>query len=306
MAKRDTVVLAGDFNAEVQHTPRFIGQSLNKSEYHSALDPHSLTRFVQANELVVLNTWHMKDPCVNYTRTGNSQIDFVMVRQASADRQAKKVEKREAPFGAWKEMTHHALTANLHIIRHFHLPQATEKKAPPCSVKDLDHAYRTKDPRILELQKQVQQTLANNQQHEAEAVNSAMLQAVSKLFPAHSTGRTGQRLHKEQRRAIFSAWRELITHPDGEGGSTPAMPAQVYHMWQRRKDLKRCKPYTAAGVMRAWKWIILFLRAGRLSKQYHQQHQRYLRIQMRWIPLLDEGSPLLHTCLTDGRYGTSE
>ena len=108
---------------EVYSTPR-LGKNLNKSEYHLGLDPHSLFRFIQANELVVLNTWTMKDPCTNYTRTGNFQIDFA----ASADQRAKQVQKTEAPFGVWKQMTHSALVADVRIIRHFHLPDPIRNK----------------------------------------------------------------------------------------------------------------------------------------------------------------------------------
>ena len=43
MARRDTLIVAGDFNSEVQRVPRLIGHSLNSSEYHKALDPHALT-----------------------------------------------------------------------------------------------------------------------------------------------------------------------------------------------------------------------------------------------------------------------
>ena len=52
MARRDTLIVAGDFNSEVQHVPRLIGHRLHCSEYHKALDPHTLTRFVQNHDLV--------------------------------------------------------------------------------------------------------------------------------------------------------------------------------------------------------------------------------------------------------------
>ena len=65
-----------------------------------------------------------------------------------------------------------------------------------------------------------------------------------------------------------------MTHPDGEGGTTPTLPTQIHHMWQRRKDLKRCTLFDASGVIRTWKWIVLFLKAGSQSKQFHAQNQR--------------------------------
>ena len=278
MARRDTLILAGDFNAEVHCTPGSVGPCINKSEYHLALDPHSLTRFVQANELVVLNTWTMKDPCTNYTRTGNSQIDFVMVKPASADQRAKQVKKTEAPFGGWKEMTHNALVAEVRFVRHFHLPRATTLQAPSCSTKDLDNAYRKHDPRIQELQQSVQTALQQGGWRTVEDINHILLHKVSALFPAATKGRTGNSQRQAQCKAIFHAWRETLTHPDGEGGTTPALPTQVYHMWQRRKDLEKCKPFSGLGIIRTWKWIVLFLQNGRRSKQYHQQQQKAITL----------------------------
>ena len=97
---------------------------------------------------------------------------------------------------------------------------------------------------------------------------------MSSLFPIIHRGCTGRGQRQAQYKAIFQAWREVLTHPDGEGGTAPALPTQIYRTWQRRKDLKRCKPFDASGAIRTWKWIILFLRAGRQSKQFHAQSQR--------------------------------
>ena len=249
----------------------------NKSEYHLALDPHSLTRFVQANELVVLNTWTMKDPCTNYTRTGNSQIDFVMVKPASADQRAEQVKKTEAPFGGWKEMTHNALVAEVCFIRHVHLPRATTQQALPCSTKDLDNAYR-KRPENTEASAECANSPSAGSWHTVEDINHILLHEVSALFPAATKGRTGNSQRQAQCKAIFHAWRETLTHPDGEGGATPALPTRVYHMWQRRKDLEKCKPFSALGIIRTWKWIVLFLHNGRRSRQYHQQQQKAITL----------------------------
>ena len=91
----------------------------------------------------------MQDPCTNYTRTGNSQIDFIRVRPPSADQAAKKVLKQNAPFGAWKELTHCALAPSLSMTQ----------QALPYSAKDLEAAYRRHDPKLQELQDNVQANL---------------------------------------------------------------------------------------------------------------------------------------------------
>ena len=187
MARRDTLIVAGDFNSEVQHVPRLIGHSLNCSEYHKALDPHTLTRFVQHNDLVVLNTWRLKDPCTNYTRTGNSQIDFIMVRILSADAGAKRVHKCTAPFGTWKEMTHQALIADIRVIRHFHLPRPLHLTQANYAVKDLDRAYRMQDSTINALAHRVQHKLESIAVPTADQVNRILLQTVAETLSSPIT-----------------------------------------------------------------------------------------------------------------------
>ena len=274
MARRDTLIVAGDFNSEVQRVPRLIGHSLNSSEYHKALDPHALTRFVQHNELVVLNTWRLKDPCTNYTRTGNSQIDFIMVRILSADAGAKRVHKCTAPFGTWKEMTHQALIADIRVIRHFHLPRPLHLTKTNYAVKDLDRAYRVQDSTINALAHRVQHKLESIVASTADQVNRILLQTVAELYPPPSRGKTGHNHKRAVLRAFLKAWQEIITQPDGVGGSVISLPTRVYHLWQRRRDLLHSRLYDASGIIRTWKWIVLYMKAGRKSKQYHSQSQR--------------------------------
>ncbi|CAE7214543.1 Pol [Symbiodinium natans] len=282
MARRDTLILAGDFNSEVHAVNGLIGTRVNRSAYHQALDPLTFPRFIQDNALVALNTWHMKDPCTNHTRTGNSQIDYILVRAPSADTRAKQVVKQEAPFGAWKELTHSALIADVRIIKHFHLPKAKMQQELQYSRHDLDYAYRQKDHRITQLKSKVEleinHSLNNGLPLTADHINHTLLREVSDLFPTATSAHTNRGQTKAQCKAIFAAWKELLTHPDEVGGSTITLPARVYHMWQRRRDLQRCKPFTLSGVLRTWQWVLLFNKAGRQSKQYHLQNQRAIAL----------------------------
>ena len=79
-------------------------------------------------------------------------------------------------------------------------------------------------------------------------------------------------------RAFFTAWRDIITQPDGLGGSVISLPTRVYHLWQRRRDLLHSRLYDASGIIRTWKWIVLYMKAGRQSKQYHSQSQRAITL----------------------------
>ena len=75
IAKRSTVIVAGDFNAEVLPTPGRVGHCVPKTPRHvgpGSPDPEALTRFVEETELVVLNTWCLRDPHTYHSTTGSS------------------------------------------------------------------------------------------------------------------------------------------------------------------------------------------------------------------------------------------
>ena len=104
----------------------------------------------------------------------------------------------------------------------------------------------------------------------AEMLNQTLVQAVVKIFPALSRGKQGRSKSMAVLRAFFTAWKEQRR----VGGFVPSLPTQVYHMWQRRKDLLKSRLYDASGIIRTWKWLVLYIKAGRQSKQYHTQNQR--------------------------------
>ena len=74
---------------------------MNRSDYRMALGPHTLTRLSRPMNWLPLSPG--RPVYVNYTRTGNSQIDFIMVRIPSADQTAERVLKQTALFGACKK-----------------------------------------------------------------------------------------------------------------------------------------------------------------------------------------------------------
>ena len=205
---------------------------------------------------------------------GNSQIDFIMVRILSADAEAKRIHKCTAPFGAWKEMTHQALIADVRVIRHFHLPRPLSQTQANYAVNDLDRAYRMQDPTIHTLAHRVQQKLESIAVPTADQVNRVLLQTVAEIYPAPSRGITGHNHRRALLRAFLKAWQEIKTQPDGLGGSVISLPTRVYHLWQRRRDLLHSRLYDASGIIRTWKWIVLYMKAGRQSEQYHCQSQR--------------------------------
>ena len=86
--------------------------------------------------------------------------------------------------------------------------------------------------------------------------------AGSALFPAATKGRTGNSQRQTQCKAIFHAWRKNLSLTLTARESPPTLPTRVHHMWQRRKDLEKCKLFSALEIIRTWKWIVLFIQNG--------------------------------------------
>ena len=123
IAKRSTVVVVGDFNAELVSSPGRVGQSLANTPRHvgpEAPSPHALTRALEDMELIALNTWCSRSPHTNFTSTGKSQIDFIWVREASADREARMCQPTDPAIGSWRYMGHKKLEASIRLIKHYH------------------------------------------------------------------------------------------------------------------------------------------------------------------------------------------
>ena len=171
-------------------------------------------------------------------------------------------------------MTHQALIADIRVIRHFHLPRPLHLTQANYAVKDLDRAYRMQDSTIHALAHRVQHKLESIAVPTADQVNRILLQTVAEIYPPPSRGKTGHNHKRAMLRAFLKAWQEIITQPNFVGGSVISLPTCVYHLWQPRRDLLRSRLCDASGVIRTWKWIVLYMKAGRKSKQYHSQSQR--------------------------------
>ena len=122
---RDTVVVAGDFNAELVQTPGVAGSAVANTPRHVGPDspePMALARFAESSSLVALNTWHCRPAHTFVSAQGRSQVDFIMCRSLCTDAVAKRCAPTPSPVGSWRDMPHRALTASVRILQHYHLP----------------------------------------------------------------------------------------------------------------------------------------------------------------------------------------
>ena len=228
--QRATLIVAGDFQAELTPQAPLIGRAVCRTPFHvgdAALDPHAFGRFVESHGLVALSAWYKAQPTqfntAPYRGAGASQIDL-LTRLATADTCAKHVRVEVPPIGA--HVGHHSLSTSVRIMNHFLLPQRTRPRAPFC-VAEVTEAVRMQGDKARELRTEIGNTLCSRGGD--EDINSLLLQACSRVFPLQVTQpRTpnGTIVHLWQLRAaakytavqrdpsrrILHAWRALATY----------------------------------------------------------------------------------------------
>ena len=228
IAKRSTVVVLGDFNAELVPSPGRVGQSLAHTPRHvgpEAPSPFALTRAIEELELVALNTWCSRTPHTNFTSTGKSQIDFIWVRETSADRIARRCQPSDPAIGSWRYMGHKQLDASIRLIKHYHLvkPQPSTKGVDRATMSE--HA-RTNHPSTSVLRDRVQTALAGGAAGTPamalQQINTILLEATATVYPPKSRTRGSHQLdfapiwklrdtlRKHWRRdalGLFQAWK---------------------------------------------------------------------------------------------------
>ena len=244
IARRSTVVVLGDFNAELVPSPGRVGQSLANTPRHvgpEASSPHALTRALEEMELVALNTWCSRSPHTNFTSTGNSQIDFIWVREASADKVARKCQPTDPAVGSWRHMGHKQLVASIRLIKHYHLakPQGGQ---PGVDRHTLSAHVRINHPNTSELRSQVRTALSREESSTPTAalqkLNVILLEASAAIYPPKSKARGDRGLDFEP-------------------------------LWQIRDALRRHWRRDLQGLFKAW---FLSRRLARLARDARRRH----------------------------------
>ena len=111
---RSSVVVAGDFNSNLCSNGSCIGHSvLHNSAKKSVIEERLwLSGMLASHQLAALNSWSRKLPTYVHP-SGSSQIDWILVRTALADRQAKQCVPKEAPLAGWRSSGHKMLQATV-------------------------------------------------------------------------------------------------------------------------------------------------------------------------------------------------
>ena len=111
---RSSLAVMGDFNITLEPHKGVAGYGihagLNTPEYLE--DRCLIMETLKKHNLCALNTWSRKTHTYKHPR-GQSQIDYICVRQAISDGTAKTCTTVQAPVAAWRSSGHEVLLANI-------------------------------------------------------------------------------------------------------------------------------------------------------------------------------------------------
>ena len=234
---------------EVVPTPGRVGHCVPRTPRHvgpSSSDPMALTRFVEETELVVLNTWCLRDPLTYHSSNGSSQIDYIMVRAPSADHRARQSFPAEPPVGSWRSMGHRSIHASVRLVKHYHI-QAPRREHHAINTKALQEQARTGGAGIDQLRSEVRLEMATmpcqDPDEALQTLNTIVLKAAQSAFPRQAASKCSQ-------------------------------PVDFVPLWQLRSSLRRHWRRDLQGLFEAWRLSQLHGKVAAAARKTHVEAKR--------------------------------
>ncbi|CAE7660156.1 MCAT [Symbiodinium sp. CCMP2592] len=245
LPRRHALIMSGDFNSSCSPVPKVCGPHVLPVVDNHKADYMELLHLCEAQALVILNTWTAPTSTHSLATFTfgklKSQIDFVMVRQNMATAGAKKAGViHNFPVASWREgANHHAVEALIPMPRPHWMSKPKAAMVPPIDIKQMIADLRSKagTPALEALRTEVACTLTPD----LTDMDKVVMRMAAKHYPQPE---------KPQ---------QPPTQPEELANS-------ARHMWQLHKRMK-AQPYTARGIVEAWKLWTQFSRAHRIHKQ---------------------------------------
>ena len=178
--RRDTLIVAGDFNSSLSPTPCLVGP-LATPPQDPRPDESALLHLLQRLRLVALNTWSCS-PSHTFARDDTrTQIDYILVREPNAGRMAKQSRPlSDFPLGSWKQGGHLPVTASIPPTRPWQLPSRGPSK-PKIDLEALQDAVREQTQPAKDMQAWVEARVGLCQQ--PREWDELLTRAAQQFFP---------------------------------------------------------------------------------------------------------------------------
>ncbi|CAE7225720.1 unnamed protein product [Symbiodinium sp. CCMP2592] len=242
LARRNMLVLLGDFNCTPIYVAGHIGCSLSRAELYS--DAAEFTTILEANQLVVLNTWSRRRLLPTFTGPRHqSIIDFIITRQGHADAVARRaLPKRGFTLSPWRQGgKHHPVEATLPLHPGWQRASPRPSTQPKRSYDNLalTAAVRDRTPQYEALREAFRSKLAAVQTSDLQQINDILLDLVCRLFPRAPPQpqlRAWQTL--EVQTSVADMWRarRRMQRP---AGHPPGSFRACFQAWRRHQEFQK-------------------------------------------------------------------
>ena len=217
LARRNMLLLLGDFNCTPIHAAGHTGCPLPRAEIYP--DVAEFTTILEANQLVVLNTWLRRQQLTTFTGSKHeSIIDFVITRRGHADMEARRAApQRGLTFSPWRQGgKHHPVKPSLPLHPGW---QRTSKRTPSQPKPEYDSlaltdAVRSRSTSYEALREAFRAKLLQVQAPTLQQANDILLAMACRLFP------------------------RVPTQPQPRAWQSSEVQLSVADMWKARRQMR--------------------------------------------------------------------
>ena len=249
---RHFLLVGGDFNASVRQRHPEAGPASMPGTTTQA--DQQLNRLLTAHNLCALNTWSARPAYTHYSHTGNTQIDYVLVRCVTAGQNSKAAKPLVSfPVAGWRQSGHLPIQAPLSIV-------PVHWRTDIAGAKPLQY-----DKSAL------QAALASNTE-QAGALRQRVQAAVSQVPPGDL-----HQLHHRVNHILCQALRQAFPAKPAEDTRISAQAgyrASARHVWRLYAHMKRARVATVGRLLQQWRFAAAFERASRALREQSRQLKR--------------------------------
>ena len=256
--QRHHLLICGDFNATVRPDPPVVGRSV----LNNATQPDSdLSALLHKHSLSILNSWHARPSGTFFPPTGQTQIDYIITRQCSANLQAKRAYPDHTfPIGGSRLSGHHPIRAQLPMQSYHKPPSQEAPTGAPIDLAALQAAVSKASPEALDMQARIanrlQQVDITNLVSTHRHVNRILLEEAVATFPKQMAADNRVSAQPEYRISARSVW----------------------HLYRELKKPRVCTPHE---IFAKWKLATAFARASKaLRRQSHYLKKQFYESQV--------------------------
>ena len=242
LARRNLLVVLGDFNCTPIHVPGHTGYELPRAKLYA--DAAEFSTILEANQLIALNTWTRRRSLDTFVGSKHkSLIDFALTRRGHADLEARQSKPlKNVTFSPWRlGGKHFPVQASfpLHPGWQRASVRTVTQPRPSYDLPALNQAVRDQTSSYQALRVTFEHQVSQLQAPTLQQLNDLLLKVVCKLFPKRPTVTAKRAWQTEEVRiSVADMWRAR-KRMQRSTGHAPQSFRQCFQAWLRHRDFQK-------------------------------------------------------------------